>query len=239
MPSASTPLGRRRPAPRAAATHHHGDIAGSAAVALVCVLAGLAGCAVLPTREASCAPDTDWWSVGFEDGAAGSARGHSLSRRAAACREEAIVPDAPAYAAGYAAGARAYCVPDTGYALGRAGGDAYAGCPPDLAPAFRQAYAQGREVRRAAQAVREVEVALRHGAQELAAVRLDQDDAKGALTSLTLSAGQRVRLLATLQRLRARERELLATQDDLAAALAAREAALDSHLKNAEFAAAR
>lgn len=85
----------------------------------------------------------DWRTVGYEDGVAGQP-GDRIGAHRRACAEHGVTPDLNAYLAGREAGLREYCQPHNGYRAGANGYTYYDTCPADLAPAFEQAYDEGR-----------------------------------------------------------------------------------------------
>jgi hypothetical protein len=85
----------------------------------------------------------DWRTIGYEDGVAGQP-GDRIGAHRRACAEHGVTPDLNAYLAGREAGLREYCQPHNGYRAGANGYTYYDTCPADLAPAFEQAYDEGR-----------------------------------------------------------------------------------------------
>lgn len=102
----------------------------------------------------------DWRTVGYEDGVAGQP-GDRIGEHRRACAEHGVTPDLSAYLAGREAGLREYCQPHNGYRAGVNGYTYYDTCPGDLAPAFEQAYDEGRRLyvreRRVADAEEQIE----------------------------------------------------------------------------------
>ncbi len=110
-------------------------------LALTCGLLLLAGCASKMSRE-ECRT-VDWRTVGYEDGVAGQP-GDRIGEHRRACAEHGVTPDLDAYLAGRTAGLREYCQPHNAYRAGANGYTYYDTCPADLAPAFVEAYDEGR-----------------------------------------------------------------------------------------------
>jgi hypothetical protein len=129
------------------------------------VLAGgsllLTGCAAKMSKD-ECRT-VDWRTVGYEDGVAGQP-GDRIGEHRRACAEYGITPDLTSYLTGREAGLREYCQPHNGYRAGADGYTYYDTCPSDLAPAFEQAYDEGRKLhvreRRVADA--DEQIAYRH-----------------------------------------------------------------------------
>jgi hypothetical protein len=92
---------------------------------LMCLMLGLlSSCASLSKDECLYA---DWQIIGYEDGAAG--RGASrIGDHRKACAGHAVVPDKPAYDAGYNEGLQTFCSYDRGLSQGRLGQAANAVC---------------------------------------------------------------------------------------------------------------
>lgn len=108
---------------------------------VACGLLLLAGCASKMSRE-ECRT-VDWRTVGYEDGVAGQP-GDRIGEHRRACAEYGVTPNLDAYLAGRTAGLREYCQPHNAYRAGVNGYTYYDTCPADLAPAFVQAYDEGR-----------------------------------------------------------------------------------------------
>ncbi len=107
------------------------------------------GCATLSEEECLSA---DWRTIGYEDGARGFSAQRFVKHREA-CAEHGIAPNFQAYMDGPRAGLRQYCIPATGFALGRSG-KRYSGiCPAELEGAFLAAFEDGRAVYRLLQEI--------------------------------------------------------------------------------------
>ncbi|WP_374357448.1 DUF2799 domain-containing protein [Chitinimonas sp.] len=107
---------------------------------ILLMLAGLGGCAAM--SEAECRAG-DWYGVGERDGRDG--RRDQLGDYAEACQKARIIPNAAEYSRGRERGLRAYCTPENGYRVGRAG-ESYANvCAPELQGAFLREYQRGHD----------------------------------------------------------------------------------------------
>ena len=107
------------------------------------------GCATLSEEECLSA---DWRTIGYEDGARGFSA-QRIGKHREACAEHGIAPNFQAYMDGHRAGLRQYCIPATGFALGRSG-KRYSGiCPAELEGAFLAAFEDGRAVYRLLQEI--------------------------------------------------------------------------------------
>jgi ribosome modulation factor len=107
-----------------------------------CLLVG--GCASNTLSKDECRT-VDWRTIGYEDGVAGRS-GEQIGRHRQACAEHGVTPDLDAYRTGRAEGLREFCQPRNGYRAGASGQAYYDSCPAELAPAFLEAYDQGREL---------------------------------------------------------------------------------------------
>ena len=127
-------------------------------LALACSALLLGACAAKMSKD-ECRT-VDWRTVGYEDGVAGRP-GDRIGEHRRACAEHGITPDLDAYLAGREAGLREYCQPHNGYRAGAGGYTYYDACPAELAPAFEQAYDEGRQLylreRRVADADEQIE----------------------------------------------------------------------------------
>lgn len=83
---------------------------------LICLLAGLAGCAVMDKSE--CA-DADWQAIGKTDGLAGN---HLFSGREKSCRKHGLGADQSAYERGFQDGLSGFCTAASGRLHGAKGG---------------------------------------------------------------------------------------------------------------------
>ena len=129
-----------------------------AALGLFC----LQGCATLSEEECLSA---DWHTIGYEDGARGFST-QRIGQHREACAEHGIAPNFQDYMDGHRAGLRQYCVPATGFALGRSG-KRYSGvCPAELENAFMAAFDEGRTVYRLHQEIDQLQREIRQARSE-------------------------------------------------------------------------
>ena len=114
----------------------------SLAPVLACGLLLISGCASL--SESQCIA-SDWESIGYRDGLAGT-QSSQLLKHQNACVKHGIVPERESYLAGWEEGVRQYCLPENGFAAGE-GGRQYANvCPEDMQTSFYSAYQEGRQL---------------------------------------------------------------------------------------------
>ncbi len=129
-----------------------------AALGLFC----LQGCATLSEEECLSA---NWHTIGYEDGARGFST-QRIGQHREACAEHGIAPNFQDYMDGHRAGLRQYCVPTTGFALGRSG-KRYSGvCPAELEHAFMAAFDEGRTVYRLHQEIDQLQREIRQARSE-------------------------------------------------------------------------
>ena len=139
------------------------------------------GCATLSESECETA---DWRIIGLEDGAAGKPLSQ-VGRHRKACAEYGVRPDIARYERGHADGVRQYCVPRTGFELGKRGRGHNNVCPADLREAFRAAYDDGRRVHAAQIEAREAQQRVRAAYSDLDGIA----EAVAALEARLVSGG--------------------------------------------------
>ena len=99
----------------------------------------LMGCATLTKEECL---SGNWKGIGFTDGAQGYPIDR-LGEHRKACADFGVTPNLATYQSGYQEGLKSYCVPATGFELGKQA-KAYNGvCPDELKTPFIQQYIQG------------------------------------------------------------------------------------------------
>jgi hypothetical protein len=112
------------------------------AATTLCILIALGGCATL--SESQCVA-SDWKTVGYRDGMAGT-QSSQLLRHQNACVKHGVVPDREEYLAGWEDGVRQYCLPENGFSAGEKGQAYQNVCPTELQPSFYAAYQEGRQL---------------------------------------------------------------------------------------------
>ncbi len=174
----------------------------------------------------------DWRTVGYEDGVAGQP-GDRIGEHRRACAEYGVAPDLNAYLAGREAGLREYCQPHNGYRAGVNGYTYYDTCPAELAPAFEQAYDEGRALyvreRRVADADQQIEDRRRE------IRRLEDRVAESAFDVIDANATPEQRAQGVLDTKQAAERigQLKAQVAELEQERARYQAELDAYRKTA------
>lgn len=102
----------------------------------------VSGCATL--SESQCVA-SDWETVGYRDGLAGT-QSSQLLKHQNACVKHGVIPEREAYLAGWSEGVRQYCLPENGFSAGQAGSRYNNVCPEDLQAGFYAAYNEGRQL---------------------------------------------------------------------------------------------
>lgn len=185
-------------------------------LALIGSLAALSGCASMNSAECM---TSDWYAIGFEDGAKGASATRIANHRKA-CAKHGVTPDLQSYNDGREAGLGEYCRPANGYNLGVRGGNYNGVCPPDSEYDFIQAYNSGRERYQMVEAVRSVERQLQTKSREFDKVREELQEKETALIADSTSSGERAILLNDTRELSKRlgelEAEMLALEREVA-----------------------
>ncbi len=155
-------------------------------------LLGIQGCATLSEEECLSA---DWHTIGYEDGARGFSA-QRIGKHREACAEHGIAPNFQAYMDGHRAGLRQYCIPATGFALGRSG-KRYSGvCPAELESAFMAAFDDGRAVYRLHQEIEQLQRDIRQARSEQEALVKEIEANEAMIVSDATSPPLRRELMA-------------------------------------------
>ncbi len=189
--------------------------------ALAGLLALLSACSSGMTREECEA--VDWRGIGYEDGVQGRSQ-TAIAARRQACARHGVTLDLAAYRDGWDAGVRQYCQSSNGYRQGRNGNTYNAVCPPELEPAFLEAYREGRELYDLQSEVQHLNQALDHKRQRLTQLESAIVDTSVRLVSPAVTVEQRVSMIDDLNRFQqehsAIQQELPVLQEQLARAQA-------------------
>lgn len=161
-----------------------------------------AGCSTATLTKDECRT-VDWRTVGYEDGVAGRS-GERIGQHRKACAEYGIAPDLEAYRAGRADGLREFCQPHNAYRAGVNGTPYYDSCPPDLAPAFVEAYDSGRQLYIRTQRVTDADAAIAYRRREI--VRLEDTVANRTFVLVSETATPEERAQALLDTKQVAER---------------------------------
>lgn len=107
--------------------------------ALLCLVMLVSSCATLDRSECEAG---NWQEIGYRDGALGRG-GEFLQLHHKACLKHGVSVVEPVYAKGYTIGLADFCLPETGYRLGRNEEIYNYVCPAELEKEFVLAYASG------------------------------------------------------------------------------------------------
>jgi Protein of unknown function (DUF2799) len=163
-------------------------------LALVCVFL-LSSCATLDENECL---NADWNLIGFEDGSNGLAL-ERIGKHRKACAKVNVIPDFTAYEKGHQKGARKYCTPERGYALGVGGGADPGICPADLASAFTRAFRDGQELYSLKQLINSTVTALNNYRAEIVQIEADIAEHERTIVSSQTSSVQRKESLVAIK----------------------------------------
>jgi hypothetical protein len=173
-------------------------------LSVVFTAALIQGCASIGRDECEVA---DWRMVGFEDGAQG-ALPDAVARYRRACAEHDIVPDLDAYMQGRSEGLKSYCAPGNGFNVGSQGAT-YAGvCPPEMEPAFLDAYSSGHRLYELESAAYAAQKRLDYAHAELEQLRRDLAASEATLVSGDVPTEQRVQLALDIKDMAKRQGQL-------------------------------
>jgi hypothetical protein len=178
-------------------------------LALAGLVIAASGCSSGMTRE-ECQV-VDWQGIGYEDGLRGRPQASMASHRKA-CARHGVALDLGAYRQGWDTGVRQYCQPGNGYRQGRNGSAYNAVCPPDLEPAFLEAYREGRELHDLQAEVRRLSHAIANKRQRLPQLETAIVDTTVSLVRPGVTPQERILILDDLRRL---EHERDAIKDEI------------------------
>jgi hypothetical protein len=153
----------------------------------------VAGCATMDRDQCR---DADWYRIGRLDGVAGHGS-ERLMQHAEACGRYGVIPDEALWRQGQADGLQAFCRPDNAYGFGRGGGSYRHTCPPELEPAFLDAYREGRRIYQLEQRGKELE-------REIAKLESEIKDWEKVLLRDAVKTEERTRAYREIQRLEER-----------------------------------
>ncbi len=188
----------------------------SAALALTLATSGCGNRQSLSQHQ--CAAG-DWQTVGLLDGRSGYDQTRLLVHQNS-CGPHGVVPDSNAYRLGWQEGIHSYCDPQRGYDLGQRGKAHPNVCPSELRREFRESYDDGRSLYLARGAVARLERLLDQNEARLQNIDGEIIDATSAQLDPTLTAKERVDLLAETKALLQEKEQLRESLPPLAEDLA-------------------
>lgn len=167
---------------------------------LLLLVAGLCACAGKPTVSEFQCRAGDWETIGYRDGSAGM-RSTQLLAHQEACGEFGIIPQRESYLAGWNSGLYEYCSAENGFNLGQRGSRHNSVCQGDLLEPFSTAYADGRQLYLARSEVNRLQKQLHSYENRLLQIKQDIISVTTAQLEPTLTAEERLHLLADLDSL--------------------------------------
>ena len=168
---------------------------------LVIVLGvGSIGCASNPSVTEHQCRAGDWQTIGYRDGVAGVDKSRLLAHQEA-CGEFSIVPDRDAYLMGWNEGIPLFCTHANGYSAGERGATRNLVCDREASEGFGAGYEQGREIFIALSQVNAIRNQIAAGEGRLLVIEDEMLAVTSAQLEPSLTAQDRVALLADLKRL--------------------------------------
>lgn len=169
------------------------------------------GCASMSKDECV---TSDWYAIGYEDGARGYSASNIGNRRKA-CAKHGVTPDLQAYRAGRDEGLAEFCQPQQGFNLGSAGGRYGGVCPAHLEGGFLDAYRTGAQLHTLRSNVDAANYAIAAKESELAGIQDTIRGKQAALIADETSIQDRVLIISDLKELTERTGQLEAEIDEL------------------------
>ncbi|ARU55596.1 DNA repair ATPase [Oleiphilus messinensis] len=168
----------------------------------------ISGCATLSKDECLHA---QWYTIGFEDGAAGRKASY-LGEHRESCAEYGVAPDFETYMSGRDAGIESYCTEHNGRAIGEAGSQYHGVCPPHLEPGFLASFQLGQSIYQLTKEIKQIEQEIEKGETELLDTRDLIEEKERKLVGENLTRDHRQKLL---NEIKAMERNYGKSQSDL------------------------
>jgi hypothetical protein len=186
----------------------------------------LAGCATGMGKD-ECLT-ADWRTIGYEDGVRGMTADRIGTHRVA-CAKHQVAPNLAAYTEGRDRGLLEYCQPRNGYRVGLNGRQYLNVCAGTNEPAFLDGYRQGRQIHDARAELRDAQARLQNARAGLSqtdtaiqgvSVELVQPEIPTKrrvflAQELVRLAEERTELLARIERLTVRTRDLVGVVQEL------------------------
>lgn len=195
---------------------------------LVAMMLVLSGCATL--SESQCIA-SDWQTVGYRDGQAGTPTSQLLKHQNA-CVKHGVVPDREQYLAGWLEGVEQYCQADNGFTVGAAGASYNNVCPDHLKHDFYAAYEDGRQLHRAQAEINRLSRNVAQKEQRIKQIQVDLAAAETSLVTDQTTPSQRLELINRTKSLAEERGKLESDVQKLRVQIALKSERLDS-LRNA------
>ncbi len=157
---------------------------------------------------------SDWYAIGYEDGARGYAA-EQLGNRRKACAKHGVTPDFQAYQSGRNEGLKEFCQPQRGFSVGSSGGRYSGVCPAHLEPGFLDAFRVGARLHTLRSNVNSANYRINAKQAELARLEDDIRANEAALIAAETTVQDRVLIVADLKEMNERTGQLEAEIDDL------------------------
>ncbi|MEM9208911.1 MAG: DUF2799 domain-containing protein [Pseudomonadota bacterium] len=164
----------------------------------------LSGCASMSADECM---TSDWYAVGYEDGARGYGA-EQLSNRRQACAKHGVTADFQAYQSGRTEGLKEFCQPQRGFNIGSSGGRYSGVCPSHLEPGFLDAFRVGAQLHTLRSNLNSANYRISARQAELASLEDDIRSKEAALIAAETSVQDRILIVADLKELNERTGQL-------------------------------
>jgi len=188
----------------------------------------LISCATLNKDECRSA---NWNLIGYEDGSKGYPA-KRIGQHRKACAEYGVTPDLSQYKLGRAEGLHSYCIPATGFNLGKAGSNYNGVCAGYNEQQFITAYKQGAQLYLAISTLNKMKKQLSHKNSELDTLIAEIQNKEQQIINGGLSKSKIILLLVETKNLAIDQGVLMTEIHDLKAAIEQQEITI-SHLKQA------
>ena len=183
-------------------------------VVLAAAMLVMSGCASMSAEECM---SSDWYAIGFEDGARGYGA-DQLSNRRQACAKHGVTADFQAYQSGRTEGLKEFCQPQRGFNVGAAGGRYNGVCPSHLEPGFLDAFRVGAQLHTLRSNVNSANYRISSKQAELARLEDSIRAKEAALIAAETSVQDRILIVADLKDMNERtgqlEAEIVALIED-------------------------
>ncbi len=173
-------------------------------VVLAAAMLVMSGCASMSAEECM---SSDWYAIGFEDGARGYGA-DQLSNRRQACAKHGVTADFQAYQSGRTEGLKEFCQPQRGFNVGAAGGRYNGVCPAHLEPGFLDAFRVGAQLHSLRSNVNSANYRISAKQAELERLENDIRAKEAALIAAETSVQDRILIVTDLKDMNERTGQL-------------------------------
>lgn len=183
-------------------------------VLLLFALATLAGCASMSSEECTV---SEWYAVGFSDGARGMPVSR-FDRYREDCSAHGVAPDFESYRSGRSEGLREYCQPERAFELGSRGHSNPGVCPANLRDGFADAFQAGRHLHELRTSLHRVERRLSVKNDRYLELQAQEHELEARLISAQPTVEERLQMLLELknigEELHSLQEEMLELEDE-------------------------